>query len=1152
MRRMKKWLSLVLVLALALAVLPAADARAAETSGTCGEGLRWAFDDVSGELYIYGKGEMASWEPIADCPWDGFREKITKLSLGSGVRSISMSAFYGCSNLTEVRDHSAVHDISSFAFGNCRKLKRFDLQYGVRSIGEGAFYQCSGLEEIVLPETVTEIGPLAFCGCEGLEHVTIPKKTERIGLNAFGQCTGLQSVTVRYFSCEIGDIDNTLGIPGVTVIRSQKNSLPETYAKKHGYTTADIDECTGTCGEKATWNFNRFSGELIISGYGDMGDYGEFIDSPWEAYIEQIRSLKVDYGVTSIGEGAFAGCTNLKRAELGGSITSIGPEAFFYCTDMTELKLPESLESIGGGAFSRCYGLKEIELPKTLKSIGEGAFFYCTFTDIVIPANVKTIGGVAFSDCEQLKTVTILNRQCQIEGNERTMGSPGRTEIRAYPGSAAKTYADKYGYKYTEIENPSGKCGLYNFWTLDLTKNTLTISGTTAMDDYASCADTPWYEYRDWIRGVEVQYGVQSIGEHAFDGLDELGIVRIWDRDCRVCDDLRALGGPAQAMVVCLERSPAEDNVLRYGYSYDPIVEPSGQCGDNARWNIDMGPVELVISGTGDTWNWQVDDPPWYNYADLINKVTVENGITGLGDFALFNLDNVKSVTLPASVGKLREGVFRHCDNLEKVTILNRDCDIFDGEYTLGGLKSTVVYGFKGSTAESYANKYGYPFVELPETSGSCGFPLDWKLDLETGELVISGTGRMDYWPVNPNPWYEYQEWIRKVTIADGVPNIGGYAFAYCESIEEIEIPDSVQEIGDHAFVGCSSMKTVTIPDGVSVIEASTFAGCRSLESITIPDSVEDIGDSAFSSCDSLKTVSIPDSVKTIGQYAFSYCGLTELSVPGSVESTGQYVFAHNHALRYAEIADGVRKIGASAFFDCENLEKVTILDRDCEIYDKADTLGDPAGTVIRGYPGSTAEAYAKKYGYPFEDVTIRPFRFADVGDKEKYYYEPVYWAYGHDPQITNGISADSFGPDRGCTRGQVVTFLWRAAGCPEPKNAATAFKDLKEGGFYLKAVAWAVEQGITNGTSPTTFGPDATCTRGQIVTFLWRFRGSPKPAGPKTPFTDLKEGGYYLDAVAWAVEQSITNGLSKTAFGPDATCTRGQVVTFLYRAMEG
>ena len=176
------------------------------------------------------------------------------------------------------------------------------------------------------------------------------------------------------------------------------------------------------------------------------------------------------------------------------------------------------------------------------------------------------------------------------------------------------------------------------------------------------------------------------------------------------------------------------------------------------------------------------------------------------------------------------------------------------------------------------------------------------------------------------------------------------------------------------------------------------------------------------------------------------------------------------------------------------------------------------------------------------------PFRFDDVRDESKFYFDPVYWAFFARPQVTNGLDATHFGPDAGCTRGQVVTFLWRAAGCPEPKGTQTAFTDLKPGGFYVKAVAWAVENGITKGMSAETFAPDGICTRGQIVTFLWRANGSPRPADPANPFDDVPAGRFYTDAVLWAMGEKVTNGTSETEFSPDATCTRGHVVTFLYR----
>ena len=177
-------------------------------------------------------------------------------------------------------------------------------------------------------------------------------------------------------------------------------------------------------------------------------------------------------------------------------------------------------------------------------------------------------------------------------------------------------------------------------------------------------------------------------------------------------------------------------------------------------------------------------------------------------------------------------------------------------------------------------------------------------------------------------------------------------------------------------------------------------------------------------------------------------------------------------------------------------------------------------------------------------------FRFDDVQDAEKFYYEPVYWAFNANPQVTNGVNASHFGPDKGCTRGQVVTFLWRAAGCPEPRFPKTTFTDVKSGAFYEKAVAWAVENEITNGINATTFAPDATCTRGQIVAFLWRFWRAPAPDGNAAQFTDVKSGAFYEKAVAWAVGNGITKGMSADKFAPGATCTRGQVVTFLYRAM--
>lgn len=174
--------------------------------------------------------------------------------------------------------------------------------------------------------------------------------------------------------------------------------------------------------------------------------------------------------------------------------------------------------------------------------------------------------------------------------------------------------------------------------------------------------------------------------------------------------------------------------------------------------------------------------------------------------------------------------------------------------------------------------------------------------------------------------------------------------------------------------------------------------------------------------------------------------------------------------------------------------------------------------------------------------------KFVDVNEGD-WFYDSVYWAV--EQKITEGTSETTFSPKRGCTRGQMVTFLWRAAGEPKAKNPVNPFADVTAGKYYYDAVLWAVEQGITNGTSETTFSPNDTCTRGQIVTFLWRYCGKPQPSGGENPFLDLKKDAYYYDAVQWAVEQKITEGITAELFKPGNTCTRAQGVTFLYRAMK-
>lgn len=179
------------------------------------------------------------------------------------------------------------------------------------------------------------------------------------------------------------------------------------------------------------------------------------------------------------------------------------------------------------------------------------------------------------------------------------------------------------------------------------------------------------------------------------------------------------------------------------------------------------------------------------------------------------------------------------------------------------------------------------------------------------------------------------------------------------------------------------------------------------------------------------------------------------------------------------------------------------------------------------------------------EPQPVNPF--ADVSPAD-YFYDAVLWAVKNG--VTEGTSKTAFSPHSNCTRAQVITFLWRAAGCPAPKTSAMPFTDVARGEYYYDAVLWAVESKITSGTTDTTFSPDATVTRGQTVTFIWRWQGSPKPTGSSS-FSDVAQGTYYESAVLWAVQNGITKGTSDNTFSPDDSCTRAHVVTFLYRCLN-
>ena len=522
-------------------------------------------------------------------------------------------------------------------------------------------------------------------------------------------------------------------------------------------------------------------------------------------------------------------------------------------------------------------------------------------------------------------------------------------------------------------------------------------------------------------------------------------------------------------------------------------VLDSGTCGENLTWTLDSEGA-LTISGTGAMRDYSSElDVPWHSHQDSILSVSLGEGVTHIGDYAFYYYLNLSSITMPASVTSIGDSAFNACIKLSNITIPNSVTHIGDHAFFYCSSLSSVTIPANVTSIGRYA-------------FGAC----------ESLDGIWVDVRNLDYSNDDHGVLFNKNK-TRLIAVPGAIS--GTYS-----------IPEGVTSISELAFVGCIGLSSVTIPSSITCIEYGVFYNFLGLRSITIPESVTSIGEYAFYDCTNLSTV----------HYTGTEAQKADISIGGNNEyltdATWHYecdgVVCTNPETPPTEPEVTEPEATKPEVTEPKATEpEVTEPDATEPEVTESETT-DPEATE----PEATEPEATNPAENPFTDITT-----------DAYYFTPVLWAV--EKGVTTGVSETSFAPEATCTRGQIVTFLWRSKGSPAPASANNPFTDVPAGQWYTDAVLWAVEKGITTGTSATTFSPDAGCTRGQVATFLWRAEGEPASNGSNI-FTDIAPGAYYYDAVLWAVENSITNGMGDGTFAPDATCTRGQIVTFLYRAM--
>lgn len=959
-----------------------------------------------------------------------------------------------------------------------------------------------------------------------------------------------------------------------------------------------LADSNNKCGEDLTWEFA--DGILTISGTGDMYDYSSADPAPWSEYNDIIASITISDGVTSIGDNAFHSCCAESIDLQCASLVSIGKNAFSRCTMLTSIFIPESVQSIGSEAFSLCEGLSMVELPTTLTKIPDGIFTDCALLDSItipdtvteiganaflrctafilekLPAGIKSIGASAFENCGAVESLA-LPKTLESIGNAAFGGTvidkasfDGTPERwTAIGGDGCGIARDKIdflehicnfsGWKYDEHKHwqqctcgktqseeehtgdgdtctvcdaalsealGSGSIDGGLSWSLSRS-GALTISGSGKMSDFSSVANAaPWGEQKGKIQSAVIESGVQNISAGAFSGCTALEKVSISDTVAQI--DLNAFGGCtalAEFEVAADNKAFSSDGGVLFSADKKLLRCPVGKSAD---YTVPSGTVAIAGGAFKD--------------CAKLESLVIPDSVTAIGESAFENCAALKRITLPKSITKLEASCFSGCAALAETTLP-------DGVKTLGekvfsgcaALKSvkipaevTVIptEAFSGCVSlesitipknVSHINERAFDGCTALKKVDYLGSDTDWsQVTKETGNNVLDNAEKSF---TRTDHEHKYTDTVIPPTCTER-----GCTVHLCSCGDKRE--DSYTPPLGHNYKGGICVRCGILDPNRDTQHEHDF-----IPTVTKPTCLTEGFTTYTCSCGECYTKDYVSAVghktqlqnaKAAGCLTGGYTGDEVCTVCGKVFKQGSVIFALGHDPQPARVkAPTCTESGYTGDLICMRCGDMTQIGKTV------------AATGHKFFGGVCSVCGAKSAEAAPEFDDVKPGAF---------YFDAVQWAVENG--ITNGTGKNTFSPNDVCSRYQIVMFLWRAAGQPEAK-AAVSFADVKPGDIFYEAVQWAVERGITKGTSSTSFSPYAPCTRGQIVTFLYRSAGSPTISGACN-FSDIPADSFCHDAVIWASSEGITNGTSAGRFSPNEGCTRAQVVTFLYRASGG
>ena len=1126
-------ISILLAVCLIFGLLPVGILAAEPTSGSCGKNATWSYNAATKMLSISGNGDMADYhcDPVMGeynrPPWDTYREEIEHVIINEGITSIGQQAFG-----------------STWVEGNYPNLCSVSIAPTVTKIGAEAFAWAQKLKSIDLPN-VTSIGYSAFTGT-GIRSICIPPTMEDgegdvdSGFGWFINCTNLQSITVDPRNQTYRSVDGVL-FSGDILLRYPAGKAGSSYTVPNG--TARIA-------------LSAFEGS------------------------ENITSVSVPASVSRIDAFAFNGCTKLKNITIAEGVTRVCSNAFCK-TALTSIELPASVRAFTSDwtressldMLNRTFfftGTRAPEFDTYCCNVGNGYK-----TTICYPENATGWDAVQQQDdvkyrveagvlefktgtpptepsepTDELKLVSTspANGATNVTEDDSLVLTFNQELSKNLNWTKGSIYIKNYNTDETALKIDSAK-----FYALGgyISGNTLTIPYVFAslpyggryyvsVDNRLILSSTaqgfagilPRAYSFTFLRGFTLGRDNNSFRHYnmtkdsGFYGVkdyyipDELYIKLTANSSTEVKSKIKKemaskWGGNCYGIAVTM--------ALVYGgnITCDDISSSSADCyyelplpyKDTKLLNsityYQLSQYSGVIPSTS------FSGAKTYMAIPKLIEVLQSGSIAVLG-YGYYDEDRHKvgHAILACSVRQCEDGSYivqlydENCSPRNEHFIdmrISSDQKSFSFTDANGYLITNKTSRYVEVTMldDLYSVKpYSQMRAQSSKSTATIEFPVNSMFTLtdEAGETFCYGNDGNFSGTLNPISVDMFINGEHSTWLVD-IP----YSSVYSVKFEPDETFDMNVSTTDKFFcVKGTGIQTVEYDFTSGVIINEGLNNRYSFETYVATDTTTNDGETNL--------VLLTGNAKGKTQIQYNSKN-EEIAVTSDAPLENQKAYS----LVYSAVYD---------LPTCSNGDKKFTVST--EIPDRT-----PSDTSTSTQPGNS-----QKETIVFTDVS-----------KTDYFYDAVLWAVENG--ITTGTSGTRFSPYATCTRAQAVTFLWRASGSPAPKNSRMPFTDVSPSAYYYDAVLWALEEGITTGTSSTTFSPDAVIDRAQAVTLLHRANGAPSVTG-RTVFTDVPQTTYYADAVKWAVDHEITTGTSAAAFSPNASCTRAQIVTFLYRAYRG